>query len=152
MAARHRAGPVGLLSPAPLYFVVVDWSAWRQSVADTGLLKGCTLLLAWCAASLSAANKPSLTPYLPAHPPQVMEDWDARSTLYRLMSGMEQLGAPGSPVATASLLSPAAALFSPQPGGTVAAGGPPSMPPGEVHMDEIDLIECIGKGGYGWVG
>ncbi|PRW57603.1 serine threonine- kinase drkC [Chlorella sorokiniana] len=81
---------------------------------------------------------------------QVMEDWEARSTLYRLMSGMEQLGAPGSPVAPAALLSPAAALFSPAPGSAVGAGLP-SMPPGEVHMDEIDLIECIGKGGYGCV-
>lgn len=79
-----------------------------------------------------------------------MEDWEARSTLYRLMSGMEQLGAPCSPVAGAGLLSPAAALFSPAPGGGAGGGAPPSMPPGEVHMDEIDLIECIGKGGYGW--
>ena len=99
--------------------------------------------------------QPNPCTHLPTHPPtplQVMEDWEARSTLYRLMSGMEQLGAPGSPVAPAGLRSPAAALFSPAPGSAVGAGGPPSMPPGEVHMDEIDLIDCIGKGGYGCVG
>lgn len=58
---------------------------------------------------------------------------------------------PLSPQATAAagLLSPAAGLFSPVAGcgGDGCSNG--AMPPGEVHMDEIDLIECIGKGGYG---
>jgi hypothetical protein len=96
---------------------------------------------------------------------QVMEDWEARSTLYRLMSmdaGGGAATASSSPhaaaaaAAAARLLSPgAAALFSPITnggrggGGGTQQGGGSTMPKGEVHMDEIDLIECIGKGGYG---
>lgn len=88
---------------------------------------------------------------------QVMDDWDARSTLYRIMS-LDAFNLPSpqhqQAAAAAGLLSPAAAaLFSPVAGaGGGGSGGPPplvGMPSGEVHMDEIDLMECIGKGGYG---
>lgn len=106
------------------------------------------------AGAAAATRRPyrRIEPRAAAHfpPCQVMEDWDARSTLYRIMSGMDAFAAPGSPVAAASL-PPAAALFSPG-GGAGGGGAGPSMPPGEVHMDEIDLIECIGKGGYGCAG
>lgn len=86
-----------------------------------------------------------------------MDDWDARSTLYRIMS-LDAFNLPSpqhqQATAAAGLLSPAAAaLFSPVAGaGGRGSGGPPplvGMPSGEVHMDEIDLMECIGKGGYG---
>ncbi|KAI3434599.1 hypothetical protein D9Q98_002667 [Chlorella vulgaris] len=103
----------------------------------------------------------------PAAINQVMENWEARSTLYRLMSmdaGGGAATASSSPhaaaaaAAAARLLSPgAAALFSPITnggrggGGGTQQGGGSTMPKGEVHMDEIDLIECIGKGGYGCV-
>lgn len=88
-----------------------------------------------------------------------MDDWDARSTLYRLMS-LDALSLPSphqqqAAAAAAGLLSPPATLFSPVAGGGGGGvgGAAPAvpMPPGEVHMDEIDLMECIGKGGYGWV-
>ena len=95
----------------------------------------------------------------PTNSPQVMEDWEARSTLYRLMSMDGGAASASSPhaaaAAAAGVLSPAAAvLFSPVAGGggggSGAGGGVGgAMPKGEVHMDEIDLIECIGKGGYG---
>lgn len=93
-----------------------------------------------------------------------MDDWDTRSTLYRIMSldtfnlpsPQQQQQAAAAAAAAAGLLSPAAAaLFSPAGGaagtGSGGGGGAPlaGIPSGEVHMDEIDLMECIGKGGYG---
>lgn len=94
-------------------------------------------------------------PSTPRPTRQVMDDWDARSTLYRIMS-LDAFNPPSPQQhqARGGLLSPAAAaLFSPVAGGAGGgAGGPPplvGMPSGEVHMDEIDLMECIGKGGYG---
>lgn len=84
-----------------------------------------------------------------------MEDWEARSTLYRIMSMDAFSGGPSLTIAqqplspqAGGMMSPAAhhaaALFSPAEGQIERP-----MPPGEVHMDEIDLLECIGKGGYG---
>jgi hypothetical protein len=86
-----------------------------------------------------------------------MEDWEARSALYRLMSLDTNASSPRAAAAAAGLLSPAAAaLFSPVVGrgglgggGGGGEGGGAPMPKGEVHMDEIELLECIGKGGYG---
>ena len=72
---------------------------------------------------------------------QVMEEWETRSALYRLVSDGRNLPSPQHPhaAAVAGLLRPDAP--------TVLGGPPP--PSGEVHMDEIDLLERVGKGGYG---
>lgn len=73
----------------------------------------------------------------------VMEEWDTRSALVRLVS--DGLNAPPSPAhgGGSGLFSPTpSTLFSPAP--SLAP-----MPSGEVHMDEIDLIEQIGRGGFG---
>jgi hypothetical protein len=81
-----------------------------------------------------------------------MEDWEARSTLFRLLS--LDAGAAAAASSPQHAAAAAAALFSPiarrddHGDGQGGLGGAP-MPKGEVHMDEIDLIECIGKGGYG---
>ena len=75
---------------------------------------------------------------------QVMDEWDTRSALYRLVSDGLNLPSPQPSIAGLGMFSPTpSTMFSPAP--SIA----PSQPSGEVHMDEIDLIECIGKGGFG---
>lgn len=75
---------------------------------------------------------------------QVMDEWDTRSALCRLVSdGLHAPSSPGGANGSGGLFSRTPSLlFSPAP--SIAP-----MPSGEVHMDEIDLIERIGKGGFG---
>lgn len=113
--------------------------------------------------SVNPHQTPAVTPFAPLAAPsparnlggmlraasQALDDWESRSVMHRLASADSCLfGAfPSSPLFHPLLTPAPAALLSPAP--EDAASAP--LPAGEIHLDEITLLEKVGGGAFGYV-